>query len=214
MVRVNILIADLHDVLRRGLCSLLSSQPGWSVCGEVRSGLAAVKLASELKPDVVILGLDLAELNGIETTRQMRRNNTSTEVLLYEDDTEEHFITEAFRAGVRGHVLKSDSEETLIDAVAALVKHEPFLSTRASETLLQQMLKLRTDADQACALTSREREVVRLLSEGRSNKDIGAHLRISVKTVEAHRATVMRKLGYASITDLVRYAIRNGLVQP
>jgi len=214
MARVNILVVDLHDVMRRGLCSLLTAQPGWSVCGDVRSGLTAVKIASELKPNLVILGLDLTELNGIESARQIRRNNPSTEVLLYTDQTEEHFITEAFRAGVRGHVLKSDSEETLIEAITALANHEPFLSTRASETLLQQMLKIRTDVNQACALTSREREVVRLLSEGRSNKDIGSNLHISVKTVEAHRATVMRKLGYTSITELVRYAIRNGLVQP
>jgi DNA-binding NarL/FixJ family response regulator len=214
MSRLNILIADLHDVMRRGLCSLMTSQPGWSVCGEVKSGLAAVKLASELKPDVVILGPDLTELNGIETTRQIKRHNPSIEILFYSDNNEDHVITEAFRSGIRGHVLKSDSEETLIDAVSALGRHEPFLSTRASETLLIQMLKLKADSEQAYALTVREREIVRLLSEGRSNKEIGSHLHISVKTVEAHRATVMRKLGYTSITELVRYAIRNGLVQP
>jgi len=213
MARLRILVADCHDVMRRGLRSLLSSHSGWSVCGETRSGLDAVKLASQLKPDIVILGLELTELNGIETTRQIKRNQPSAEILIYTLHVEQLVIAEAFRAGARGHVLQSDSEETLIEAVATLAKHVPFLSTLASETLLNHMLKVGPQSNETEALTSREREVIRLLSEGKSNKEIGAQLNISVKTVETHRSATMRKLGFKSITELVRYAIRNGLIQ-
>jgi DNA-binding NarL/FixJ family response regulator len=212
MARLKILVADGHDVLRRGLRSLLSSHPGWLICGEARSGMEAVKLAAELSPDIVILSLELEELNGIEATRQIKKNHPVTEVLLYTIHDEEYLIAEAFRAGARGHVLKSDSEETLMEAVSNLAKHIPFLSTTAAETLLNHMLKVGTSYETR-ALTTREREIIRLLSEGKSNKEIGNHLRISVKTVEAHRSTTMRKLGFTSVTELVRYAIRNGIIQ-
>ena len=207
-------MADCHDVFRRGLRSLLTSHAGWSVCGDTRSGLEAVKLAQELKPDIVILELELAELNGIEATRQLIRNQPAIEVLLYTVHDEEHLISEALRAGARGHVLKSDSEDTLIEAVSAVAKHVPFLSTTASETLLNRLIKSGTESDETHAVSDREREIIRLLAEGKSNSEIGTQLQLSVKTVEAHRATVMRKLGFKSITDLVRYAIRNGLIQP
>jgi len=172
----------------------------------------AVKLAAELSPDIVILSLELEELNGIEATRQIKRTHPVTEVLLYTIHDEEYLIAEAFRAGARGHVLKSDSEETLVEAVSNLAKHIPFLSTTAAETLLNHMLKVGASYETR-ALTTREREIIRLLSEGKSNKEIGNHLRISVKTVEAHRSTTMRKLGFTSVTELVRYAIRNGIIQ-
>jgi DNA-binding NarL/FixJ family response regulator len=172
-----------------------------------------VQLASELKPDIVTLEVELTELNGIEATRQLKRDHPSTEVLLYTTHDEDYLIAEAFRAGARGHVLKSDSEETVIEAVDALGKHVPFLSTRAAETLLNHMLKIGSASDETQALSAREREIIRLLSEGKSNKDIAEELHISIKTVEAHRSTTMRKLGFKSITELVRYAIRNGIIR-
>jgi DNA-binding NarL/FixJ family response regulator len=213
MARLRILLADCHDVLRRGLRSLLTSHSGWSVCGEARSGIDAVKLASQLKPDVVILELELDELNGVETTRQIKKDLPSTEILLYTIHEEEYFIAKAFRAGARGHVLKTDSEATLIEAVGTIARHVPFLSTKAAQTLLKQMLKTGMESEEAYVLTDREREITRLLSEGKSNREIGTQLHISVKTVETHRSTTMRKLGFNSITELVRYAIRNGLIQ-
>ena len=212
MARLRILVADCHDVMRRGLRSLLSSHSGWSVCGESRSGLETIKLASELKADIAVLGLDLMELNGIEATRQIKRNWPSTEVLIYTIHDEQSLIADAFRAGARGHVLKTDSEDILMEAIATLAKHAPFLSTTASETLLSHILKAGTQSD-THILTTREREIIRLLSEAKSNTEIANQLSISVKTVEAHRSTTMRKLGFRSITQLVRYAIRNGLIQ-
>jgi DNA-binding NarL/FixJ family response regulator len=213
MALLKILLADCHDVLRRGLRSLFTSHSGWSICGETRSGIDAVKLASEVKPDVVILDLELTELNGIEATRQIKRHQPTVEVLFYTVHDDEHLIAEAFRAGARGHVLKSDGEDTLIEAVSALAKHLPFLSTKAAETLLKQVLKMGPESAEAHALTYREREIIRLLSEGHTNREIGAQLQISVKTVESHRSATMRKLGFTSISELVRYAIRNGLIK-
>src|SRR5262245_50023890 len=207
MARLRILVADCHDVLRRGLRSLLTSPSGWTVCGEARSGIETVKLASELKPDIVILELELTELNGIEATRQIKRNHLSIEVLLYTIHEEQLLVAEAFRAGARGHVLKPDTEDTLIEAVATLARHVPFLSTVAAETLLNQVLKAGIESDEIQALTVREREIIRLLSEGKSNREIATQLNISVKTVETHRSATMRKLGYTSIAELVRYAI-------
>ena len=212
MGALKILLADCHDVCRRGLQFVLASHTEWSVCGETRSGRAAIKLASELKPDILIFDLDLLDLNGIEATRRIKRAQPSIEVLFYTSHDEEYVIAEAIRAGARGHVLKSDSEDQLIEAVASLAKHLPFFSTSAAETLLNQLGKARPDKTQL--LTAREREVIQLLSDAKSNKAIAAQLRISAKTVEAHRSAIMRKLGFKSITELVRYAIRNSIIQP
>jgi DNA-binding NarL/FixJ family response regulator len=184
------------------------------VCGDARRGIDAIRLASELKPDIVLLGLELADLNGIDAIYQIKRDLPSAEILLYTIHDEEYLIVEAFRAGARGHVLKSDSEETLIEAVKTLAEHRPFLSTKASETLLTRLLKIGTEAEETSALSDRELEITRLLAEGKSNKEIGTELELSVKTVESHRSAIMRKLGFKSITELVRYAIRNGLIRP
>src|SRR5262245_25028113 len=161
MSDLKILVADTQDVFRRGLRSLLTSHAGWSVCGEARSGVDVVQLASELKPDVVTIEVELTELNGIEATRQLKRDLPSTEVLLYTTHDEDYLIAEAFRAGARGHVLKSDTEETLIEAVDSLAKHVPFLSTRAAETLLNHMLKIGGESDEIQTLSAREREIIR-----------------------------------------------------
>jgi len=213
MSTLKIFVADRHDVLRRGLRSLLTSCSGWTVCGEAKNRIDTVKLVSELKPNIVILGLELTELNGLDATRQIKRNLPATEILLYTVPEDQLFIADAFRAGARGHVLKTDSEETLMEAVATLAKHLPFLSTTASETLLNHIVKAGPQSAETQALTARELDIVRLISEGKSNREIATTLDISVKTVEAHRSATMRKLGFKSISELVRYAIRNRLIQ-
>jgi DNA-binding NarL/FixJ family response regulator len=214
MANLKILLADNHDVLRRGLNSLLASHSGWSVCGEAKSGLDAVRLAWKLKPDIVILGLEMPGINGIEATRQITCARPTTQVLFYTIHDEEYVIVEALKAGARGHVLKSDSEDTLIEAITALAKRVPYFSTRAAETLLDQLLKSGAGANDADVLTDREGEIIQLLADGKSNKEIATQLQISVKTVEAHRSAIMRKFGFKSITELVRYAIRNRLIEP
>jgi DNA-binding NarL/FixJ family response regulator len=212
-MNLKIFLANGHDIVRRGLRSLFAEHPGFSVCGDTRSGLDAVKLSMRMNPDVVILGLDLTELNGIEAARQIKRDHPKIEILLYTIHNEEYLIAKAFAAGASGHVLKSDSEETLIEAVRTVARHVPFLSTKAAELLLNHVVK-RGGIARNRLLTSRENEIVQLLANGKSNKHISAQLDVSVKTVESHRSALMRKLGIKSLPELVRYAIRNGLIQP
>ena len=171
-------------------------------------------LTIQLKPDLVILGIDLAELNGIDVAHSIKRICPVTEILFYTSHDEEYLIAQALRAGARGYVLKSDSENRLLEAVQALARHLPFFTSQASQLLLRDLLKTDVKRQAGQALTARERDVVRLLADGKSNREIAFSLGISIKTVETHRSAIMRKLSLQSITDLVRYAIRNKIIQP
>jgi DNA-binding NarL/FixJ family response regulator len=184
------------------------------VCGEAGTGNEALKLAAELKPDIAILDVALPELDGLEVTRQIRRVLPDTQILIFTMYDEERLIIEAFNAGARAYLLKTDPDEKLLEAIDTLARHKPFFSERVSEALLEHFLKSPPDSAELSKLTFRQREIVRLLAEGKSNKEIASYLGISVKTVETHRATLMRKLGFKSITELVRFAIRNRLVNP
>ena len=207
-------MADNQDVLRRGLRLLLNGHPGWSVCGDAKTGQEAVALIRELKPDIVILDLDLPDLNGIEATRQIKEALPATEILFFTTREEDHVIAEALRAGARGYILKSESENRLTEGIEALSRHLPFFSTRVSDMLLNHLLNRTPATDELLNLSDREREIVQLLAAGTSNKETADRLHISVKTVETHRAAIMRKLGLKSISELVRYAIRNKIIDP
>jgi DNA-binding NarL/FixJ family response regulator len=211
---MKIFVADNHDVLRRGLRALLSGHAGWLVCGEANSGKEAVKLILEHQADIVTVDLDLPDLNGIEVTRRVKEALPTAEILFFTTHDEDHVITDALRAGARGYVLQTDSEEKVIEAVESLGRHVPFFTARASETLLRHLLNDGARPSETNVLTEREREIVQLLSDGKSNKETASRLRISVKTVETHRAAIMRKLGLNSVTELVRYAIRNKFIEP
>jgi DNA-binding NarL/FixJ family response regulator len=211
---VRILLADDHDVVRRGVRSLLEARPRWQVCGEAANGREAVRLAARLNPDVAVLDLEMPELNGLEATRQIKRKLPDTEVLIYSVHETEQLIREVLAAGARGYVLKADAGRQLVDAVESLSRHKPFFTARASEALLETFLKSPLAAGEVSLLTDREREVMQLLAEGKVNKEVASALGISVKTVETHRAALMRKLGMNSIVELVHYAIRNHLVRP
>lgn len=214
---LRILLADDHDIVRRGLRELLEEQPGWEVCGEAGTGREAVEQALRLRPQVVVLDLMMPELNGLEAARQIRKALPATEVLVFTMHDSEELVHEILSTGARGYVLKSDAARHLVSAVEALSRHQPFFSSRVSATVLDGYLSgARGDARSAPSrtLTDREREVVQLLTEGRSNKEVASILHISVKTVETHRAAIMRKLGVGSIVELVHYAIRNKLIQP
>jgi DNA-binding NarL/FixJ family response regulator len=184
------------------------------VCGDAKNGTEAVKLALELKPDVVIIDQALPELNGVEATRRIKEALPETEILFLTTHGENHVIAEALRAGARSYVLKSDCEDKVIEGIEALAQHLPFFNTRASEMLLDHLLNRDAEADETRILTDREREIIQLLADGKSNKDVASSLKISIKTVESHRSAIMRKLDFKSITDLVRYAIRNKLIEP
>jgi DNA-binding NarL/FixJ family response regulator len=214
MNTVRILVADDHEVVRQGLRRLLEARPGWEICGEAATGREAVEKTKQLKPDIVVLDYSMPGLNGTEATRQIIEKVPRTEVLILTMHGSEQVIRGALEAGARGYVLKSDASRDLISAVHALSEHKAFLSSSASGVVLDKYLKIPQEPASQQALTPREREIVQLVTEGKSNKEIGVTLKISTKTVEAHRANMMHKLGLSSVSELVRFAIRNKIIEP
>jgi DNA-binding NarL/FixJ family response regulator len=214
---LRILLADDHGVVRRGLRELLEEHDGWRVCAEAANGREAVELAVEHRPHVAVLDLSMPELNGLEATRRIRQAVPETEVLVFTMHESEELVREVLAAGARGYLLKSDAAGQLVPAVECLARHKPFFTGRISEVVLEGFLKAGgTEAavPGPARLTSREREIVQLLAEGNSNKQIARLLDLSVKTVETHRAAVMRKLELGSLPDLVRFAIRHRIIEP
>jgi DNA-binding NarL/FixJ family response regulator len=211
MAMLRILLADDHNVVRKGLRGILEEYDDWMICGEAANGHETVELTLELRPDIVVLDLTMPLLNGIEVTRQIKKLLPQVEILIFTMHETEEMILSALEAGARGFVLKSDDELELVEAIKVISRHKPFFTTAASEALLDNLL---TPSVRDSVLTDREREVVQLLAEGKANKEVASALGISVKTAETHRATIMRKLEIDSIADLVRYAIRNHLIDP
>jgi DNA-binding NarL/FixJ family response regulator len=209
---VRLLIADDHEVVRSGLRRILEAQPNWEVVAEAGDGKEAIDKAIETRPDVAVLDYSLPLANGIEVTRQIRARNPKTEILIFTMHDNETLVQELLKAGARGYLLKSDAKRHLIGAIESLVAHKPFFTAKVSETLLESFLE--RPSKQRSTLTSRERGVVQLIAEGYTNKQIAYLLNISLKTVETHRAAVMRKLNLSSSAALVRYAIRNKIVEP
>ena len=215
MTGFRILLADDHPVVMRGLRALLGAQSGWQVCGEATNGREAIEKVSQLKPDVVIMDLNMPELNGLEATRHIRKDAPQTEVLILTLHDSEQMMRQALDAGARGYVLKADAGCELLSAVESVRRHHRFLSSRASKLLGEAAaFPARMDAPARDTLSPRERQILQLLGEGKSTKDVAIVLDITVKTAETHRSNIMRKLDLHCITDLVRYAIRNNMVQP
>lgn len=215
MGNLRIMIADDHDLMRRGLKTLLEVQPGWEICAEATKGREAIAKAEQLRPDVVIIDICMPELNGIEATRHIRKISPRTEVLVLSVHHSEHLIREALDAGARGFVVKSDADTEIVSAVEALANHRPFFTSYATEMLLAGRARdggSRPPGQPVDRLTSREREIVQLLAEGRTSKEIATTLNISAKTAETHRANIMRKLEFHSVGEIVRYAVRNQII--
>jgi DNA-binding NarL/FixJ family response regulator len=210
-----ILLADDHEVVRTGVRRLLRQcRPGWEVCGEASSGEDAVKQAEQRHPDVVILDAVMPGLPGIVAARAIRARVPSAEVLLFTMHETDELLADALASGANGFVLKSDPSRQLLAAVEALARHAQYVTPSLSDAYAAVRLRRCRSLDgPALLLTSREREVVRLLARGQPNREVANVLGISVKTVESHRANVMRKLELGSIVDLVRYAVRNRLVE-
>jgi DNA-binding NarL/FixJ family response regulator len=212
--RTRILLADDHELVRKGLRILLESQPGWEVCGEASDGRAAVEMSRRLNPDIVVMDVSMPELNGFEATRQILAKQPKVEVLALSMHESQQIIREVLDSGARGYVLKSDAGSNVVAAVEALRRHAYFFSTQLGESLVEQAGgRGQRRAKVPGALTTREREILQLLAEGCTNKLVASRLGISVKTAETHRARIMRKLKVDSVADVVRYAIRNGLIQ-
>jgi DNA-binding NarL/FixJ family response regulator len=210
---VRILVADDHEVVRRGVRKLLQCRPGWEVCGEAADGQEAVAGAQRLGPDVVILDVTMPGLGGLAAARAIRASLPQTEVLVFTMHETDELLADALSSGAKGFVLKTDPSRHLLAAVEALARHAPFVTPSFSDALVRTKGRRVGSRAGPLLLTSREREVVRLLARGQPNRLVASALGISVKTVESHRANVMRKLELRSIVDLVRYAVRNQLVE-
>jgi DNA-binding NarL/FixJ family response regulator len=206
-----ILIADDHDVVRRGLRALLEMRPTWRVVAEARDGKGAVNGAFRCKPDVAVIDYQLPGLNGIEAARQIRHHLPGTEILIFTMHNTDDILLHALEAGARGFLLKSDADDYVIAAVQALSQHKPFFTGKVSETLIATFLASSNKVSTS-VLTMRENSVVQLIAEGRTSKEAADLLGVSAKTVEAARANALRKLKLKTTADLIRYAVRNKLV--
>jgi len=213
---LRILIADDHEVVRRGITSLLSSRRGWVVCAEARTGREAVALAAQHRPDIVIMDIRMPELNGLEATRQIRKMLPQTQVLVLSLHYSDQLVREIVDAGARAYVLKSDASTEVLTAIEALAKRRSFFTSGAAKTLIDGFSKPVSAQTPLMHkfLTAREREIVQLVAEGKSSKEVAVALEISVKTAETHRSNIMRKLEIHSVSELVRWAVKNDMIEP
>jgi len=211
-----IFIADDHEVVRKGLCALLQVEQGWEVCGEAADGREAAEKIRELKPDVSILDIGMPGLNGLEATRQILKDNPRARVLILTFHDSDQVVRDVLNAGARGFLLKSDAARDLVVAIEALRRDKTYFTSKVAAMVLEGYLKGGTKAPAVAVgrdrLTPREREVVQLLAEGKSTKEVAVALGLSVKTAETHRSNIMRKLQLHSVSDLVLYAVRNNIV--
>ena len=208
--KLRIFIADDHEILRAGIRRMIEARPGWEVCGEAGNGRDVIALAESLQPDVIVLDLDMPELHGLEAARQIKKSRPTTEIMIFTANVREEMIHDAFEAGVSSYISKTDLGDHLALAIEALGQHKSYLTDRISKIVMERYLHPENETER---LTPRERIVAQLLAEGKSNGKVAELLQLSVRTVEAHRASAMRKLSLVSFADLVRYAVRVGLVQ-
>ena len=212
---LRILIADDHEVARQGIRALLESHPGWEVCAEAKDGREAVELATNSKPDIALLDIGMPNLNGLDAARQILAMSPAIRILILTMHDAEQVVREVLAVGARGFVLKSDAARDLVAAVDALQHRRTFFTTRVTQMVLNGYLHQEKESQPLAkaVLTPREREVIQLLAEGKTSKEVAVALKLSVKTAETHRTNLMRKLDLHSVADLTLYAIRNGIVQ-
>jgi DNA-binding NarL/FixJ family response regulator len=215
MCAVSVLVADDHEIVRRGIRALIQEQPGWQVAAEANDGRDAVAKADEFQPDVAILDITMPSLNGIDAAIQIAKLSPRTKVLILTIHESDQLSRKVIDAGVRGYVLKTDAAFDLITAVSSLLSNKIFFTPKIAHMVLNGYLGKGPTAseDGPFQITAREREIVQLLAEGKHSKEVAAVLDITVKTVESHRSNILRKLHFHSVAELVRYAVRNHIVE-
>ena len=214
---VRIVIADDHEVVRKGIAAQISQRPNWEVVAEATNGRDAVTVALRMKPDLVVLDLSMPELNGLAAAARIRADWPEARILMLTVHDSDQVVREVLAAGAQGYVLKSDAGRILMAALDALLEGGTFFTPKVGRMVLDGYLRNPSSAAEepgAGALSPREREIVQLLAEGKSNKEVATALGITVKTAETHRSNIMRKGGFGSLADLVRYAIRNRIIEP
>jgi DNA-binding NarL/FixJ family response regulator len=216
---LRILVADDHDIVRRGLKQLLTSHPGWEICAEAKTGREAVSMAEQFKPEVVVMDISMPDLNGLEAARRIHKLFPKTGILILTLHFSDQLVRDIVEAGARSYIMKSDADRDLVSAVEALANRRTFFTARAADMLLNGFSKPAATGSEPQAisrdrLTSREREITQLLAEGKSSKEVAVALGISVKTAETHRANIMKKLELHSVSELVRYAVKNQIIEP
>ncbi len=210
---IRVIVADDHDVVRRGICATLEAVPEVKIVGEASNGREVVRMAAERRPDIVIMDINMPELNGLDATRMIQKELPQVRVLVLSMHESEQLLRQVLEAGARGYVLKSDAGQELVRAIRALESGQVYFTPKVSEMLMTGYLGGSKDSgENVTPLSAREREVVQLLVEGRSNKEVATALGISVKTVETHRARIMEKLNLKAFSDMVRYAVRNNII--
>jgi DNA-binding NarL/FixJ family response regulator len=208
--KLRILLADDHAVVRQGFKLILSQQPDMEVVGEAGTGEEAVKMSLQLDPGLVIMDIAMPKVNGVEATRRIIENRPDTKILILSMHKDPVYVRETLRAGAKGYLLKESIDQDLLRAVRSVAQGNGFLSPEVSGTVLQEYQQTKDPFDQ---LTAREREVLQMLAEGKVAKEIATQLDISVYTVDAHRGRIMKKLGLHSSTEIVRFAMRKGLIE-
>ncbi len=218
MTSVRLLIADDHEIVRSGLRTVLEAQTGWVVAAEARDGKEAVEKAKQVKPHVAIMDISMPVMNGLDAARHMVRHVPETKILVLSVHDSDSLIQSILQAGARGYLMKTDATRDLVVAVNALLHNKTFFTPKVERMVLEGYLNKKSPGPAAdndldvLQLTARQREIVQLLAEGKSSKQVAVALDISVKTVETHRANIMRRLDYHSVADLVRYAVRNEII--
>jgi DNA-binding NarL/FixJ family response regulator len=216
--QLRILIADDHEVVRKGLKSVFLSRPGWTVCAEAVTGRDAIAKAEEHRPDIAVMDISMPEMNGLEATRKICKILPKTEILILSVHYSDQLVREIVDAGAHGYILKSDTHRDLLIAVEALANRRTFFTSGAAQILIDEFRNQGSATKSSVltrkALSAREREIVQLLAEGKSSKEVAVTLGISVKTAETHRANIMRKLEMHSVSELVRYAVKYNMIEP
>jgi DNA-binding NarL/FixJ family response regulator len=215
LIDLRILIADDHELARKGIRSVLETHPGWEVCGEARDGREAVEFASKLKPDILVMDIGMPNLNGLDAARQILTIMPECRILILTVHDWEQAVREVLAVGARGFLLKSDAGRDLVTAVEALQHRGTYFTSKVAQMMLDGFLRphAESDASGQQVLTPREREVIQLVAEGKSTKEVATALKLSVKTAETHRTNLMRKLDLHSVAEVTLYAVRNGIVQ-